>query len=339
MGWSKETREQSMNERSGRGGLGRQWLALMLMLMPMLIVSGFGLRAAAAEERVLYETRFESGEGFDEELTLIGQGGWVGWGTGGNGLVSGFFPGEGQHAFIGFVAPTETEEFLNVWRPINYVPGPTNAAVVRFSVMMSIEDSSSRTNRDDFRWSVYNEAGDRLFSLDFDNDALQINYLLDDDQFVATGRGFTNSVAYALEIRMDFAANRWSATLDGSSLVTEQRMTTKQSPLDFGDVDAVWAIRQVGAAGDNFMVFDNYRLVAGEGGGGVLPRVELLRLVGPGEALLRAHGTPGKSLVLQTSVDLMDWRPIKTNTVPEDGVFDHLDGSGGTQRYYRLRER
>jgi hypothetical protein len=320
-----------MKDRKGRWWTG--WLALVL-------VWGAGHQGAmGVGERVLYETRFEVGEGFDEELTLIGQGGWVGWGTGGNGLVNGFFSGEGQHAFVGFVAPTSADEFLNVWRPVNYIPGPTNPPVVVFSVLMSIEDSSSRTNRDDFRWSVYNRAGDRLFSLDFDNEALQINYLLDDDRFVSTGRGFTNSVTYALEVRMDFATNGWSATLDDVPLVTGQPLTTQPSTLDFGDVDAVWAIRQVGSAGDNYMVFDNYRLVVGEGGDTELPNLELLRLVGPGEALLRAHGIPGQSLVLQTSVDLQDWTPIKTNTVPEDGVFDHLDDSGGPQRYYRLRER
>ncbi|MGE4182024.1 MAG: hypothetical protein AB7J34_19545, partial [Limisphaerales bacterium] len=93
------------------------WLGWMLAGVMM---------SAGAAMRVLYETRFEKSEGYDEELTLIGQGGWVGFGSGGNGLVSDFFPGEGQNAFIGFVAPTNNGDFLNVWRPVNYTPGPTN---------------------------------------------------------------------------------------------------------------------------------------------------------------------------------------------------------------------
>lgn len=296
-----------------------------------------GSRSVEAATRVLYETRFEKSEGFDETLTLIGQGGWVGDGSGGNGLVTDFFAGEGQHAFIGFVAPTNRGEFLNAWRPVNYAPGPTNAPQVQFSVLMSIEDSSARANRDDFRWSVYNVKGDRLFSLDFDNDALGINYLLDDGKFVSTGLSFTNSRAYALEIRMDFSLNRWSATLGGVGVATNLAITTKGAVLDFGDVDAVWAIRTPGSPGDNFMVFDNYRVEAGVAAS-TPPRLEPLGSVPPNGFAVRCRGTTGVRYLLQGSTDLKQWIPLKTNTVPVDGYFDHVDRGGGVHRLYRMVE-
>jgi hypothetical protein len=298
-----------------------------------------GALTAGAATRVLYETRFEKSEGFDETLTLIGQGGWVGFGSGGNGLVSDFFAGEGQNAFVGFVAPTNNGDFLNVWRPLNYTPGPTNPPQVRFTVLFSIEDSSARANRDDFRWSVYNVKGDRLLSVDFDNDSLGVNYLLDDGNFVSTGRSFTNSQPYLLDIRMDFLTNRWSASLGGLGLVTNLPITTKGATLDFGDVDAVWAIRTPGSPGDNFMVFDNYRVEAESGGAQPPPRLEPLGKLPPDGFVVRCRGTIGLTYVLQGSGDLKLWQPLKTNSIPVDGYFDHVDKPGGSQRFYRMLER
>lgn len=312
-----------------------EYLPWLLSLAVCWTLSG---NPALGATRVLYETRFEKSEGFDEALSLIGQGGWVGYGSGGNGLVSDFFAGEGQHAFVGFVAPTNNGDFLNVWRPVNYVPGATNSPKVRFSVLMSVEDSSARANRDDFRWSVYNARGDRLFSLDFDNDSLGINYLLDDGKFVATGRSFTNSQSYLLEVRMDFSTNRWSASLGGIGLTTNLPITTASAPLDFGDVDAVWAIRTPGSPGDNFMVFDNYRVEA-ETAETVRPSVEALGLLPNKDFVVRCRGATGVAYILQGSEDLKSWTPLKTNSIPVDGYFDHADKAGVSRRFYRLLQR
>ena len=307
------------------------------VLVGWLWAGGFGEARGAG--RVLYETGFEVAGGFDPDLTLVGQGGWVGEGIGGNGLVTNFLSGQGQQAFVGYTASTNREDFLTVWRPVNYVPGPTNPPVVRFSVLMSIEDSVATADRDDFRWSAYNVRGDRLFSLDFDNDRLEVNYLLDDDKFVATGRTFSNSVPYRLEVVVRLAENRWTASLDGQVVVTNQPVTTKGAALDFGDFDAVWAIRTVGSPGDNFLVFDNYRLVAEEGEAEPPPRLEALGVVPPNGFLVRCHGIPGRSYILQGSPDFAEWAALKTNAVPADGYFDHLDRGGGPRRFYRLRQQ
>ncbi|MBL9139329.1 MAG: hypothetical protein JNK85_25900 [Verrucomicrobiales bacterium] len=312
-----------------------RWLKGCLGLA--IIWAGLGVSAPGAQ-RVLYQTKFEASEGFNQDLTLIGQGGWVGYGSGGNGLVTGFFSGGGQHAFIGFGAPTNNGDFLNVWRPVAYVPGPTNPPIVRFSVLMQIEDSATVTNRDDFRWSVYNGRGDRLFTLDFDNDALGINYLLDNNSFVSTGKTFTNAVPYRLEVVMNFQANQWSSTLDGQVLTDKLAITTRASPLDFGDMDAVWAIRTPGKPGDNFLVFDDYLVVAEDGQVRPPPTLTALGLLRPGQFLLRCAGTAGVRYVIQGSADLAVWFPLKTNTMPTDASFDFLDQSGVGARLYRAME-
>ena len=62
---------------------------------------------------------------------------------------------------------------------------------------------------------------------------------------------------------MDYARNRWSATLDGTPVANELRMSTVPGrTLDLGDVDAVWLPINDFFPGDNELVFDEYRLTA-----------------------------------------------------------------------------
>jgi len=64
---------------------------------------------------------------------------------------------------------------------------------------------------------------------------------------------------------MDFAHNRWNASLDGNLIVTGQLISaTNNVALNLGDIDAAW-LRSAGISGDNAMVFDNYRVTAGPG--------------------------------------------------------------------------
>src|SRR5439155_22043230 len=91
---------------------------------------------------------------------------------------------------------------------------------VRFAVSMAIFDSTNGVY-DCFRWSVYNIRGERLFTIDFDNFYTNINYILDDDVPVPTGLSFEladvsgNKGILNLEVTMNFASNRWSASLTG----------------------------------------------------------------------------------------------------------------------------
>lgn len=101
---------------------------------------------------------------------------------GGNGILSGFIPGQGQQAYIGFAPPDPGSDQLYVWRPINFNPLAAGLPVINFSVLMRIADSSN-TNYDYFRWSTYNMQGDRLFSIEFDVYALVVNYQLNGTQF------------------------------------------------------------------------------------------------------------------------------------------------------------
>ena len=67
------------------------------------LVAWLGLATnALGQVRTLYYSDFEQGRDYDMEFTLIGQGGWQGEGTGGNGLVENNFEGLGQQGYIGY---------------------------------------------------------------------------------------------------------------------------------------------------------------------------------------------------------------------------------------------
>ena len=117
---------------------------------------------------------------------------------------------------------------------------------------------------DDFYWMVYNTANVRLFTLDFDNLLMRVYYKVTgaSSPWVSTGYEFHNEEFYDLRVSRDFAVNRWSAFLDGQLMVDQQPIAPSGTALTLGDIDAVWEPRLTLWPGNNFMVFDDYRVTA-----------------------------------------------------------------------------
>ncbi|MBM3822642.1 MAG: hypothetical protein FJ404_07135 [Verrucomicrobia bacterium] len=287
--------------------------------------------------RVLYETGFEASEGFSGKFTLAGQNLWTRFGSGGNGIVTNYFQGLGQQAYLGAVAPTSPDDSLSLYVPLDYKPNPQRQEIVTFSVLMAIQDSTT-TNRDDFRWSAYNSKGQRLFSLDFANQELQVSYGLDDGKgFISTGVQFTNDSLYELTVQMNFGRNLWSASANGLNLVNGRPITTKfDGVLDLADIDAVWLPRDPKKPGDNYMLFDNYR-VAVEYLDVIPPMLEAVGRLPDGKFLLRVLGEPGVQYQIQASTDLKSWTVLQSALAPSSGAVDFLDMDAprSNQRFYR----
>ena len=318
----------------------------------------FGFMVLAQGTNIYY-AGFEPSEGFDTRLTLVGQGCatdnqmcWVGTDTNGsgNGIVANYFdntnsmlqPFGQQQAFVGFYPLTDTNGILNVWRPLNFDPLAAGLSVVTFSTTLAIYDSVATTNRDCFRWSIYNMEADpsRLFTLDFDNTTTGINYELDDGIFVPTGFSFERGGEYDLTIILNFADNLWSATLRGSEttatpIVDSQPMSTQGSVLNLGDIDAVWVNRDIGVYGDNFMVFDNYSVAAEP----YPVSLEVLEPGSNGAFRLALIGEPGRRYSIDVTSDFVDWFALATNNAGTDGGFDFVDttSTGYTHSFYRAR--
>ena len=310
---------------------------LFLALALLAIAAGF----PAGAQTTVYSTGFEFEEGFRTDSDLAGQNGWTG--SSGNGIVTNFFQDFGQQAYIGYSAPAgSTNSFYSVYPPVNLAPIPTNEPLVKFSVMMQIVDSTSTNGPfDDFRWSVYNTNGMRLFSVDFDNASLQVFYLLDDGgDFVPTNTKFDTLGYYEFGIAMNFSRNLWSATLNDQVIVNAQPITTLGSPLNLGDIDAIWSVRSPESPGDNYMLFDNYT-ISTEPLSSIPPRLEPTGLVSGGSYQARLYGEPGLVYRVEASTDLVHWETLLTFTAPTPGgILDFQDtkASNFTHRFYRARQ-
>ncbi len=285
----------------------------------------------------VYSTQFEVPQGYNINLDLTGQAGWTNSGSGGNGLILNAIPGQGQSAYIGFDAPNPADDNLVIWQPIDFNAVAAAYPTVKFSTQMRIEDSTNDLY-DIFRWSIYNTQGNRLFSLDFDNDFLDIGYLLDGtNQIFFTTNTFVNATTYTLTVTMDFASNRWSASFGNALIATNKAITTVNAPLNLGDIDAVWLVNQINgtnAPGNNYMIFDNYTITA------EMPpaRVQYLGRTGDGWSLLRVNGQNNSRWSLDATTNFVNWIPLKTNVISGTN-FDHVDTTSASlpRRYYRAR--
>lgn len=309
-----------------------KFLKSAIAILSAIIFSG-QFANAQTNSILIYRTGFEFEEGFDWQYSLIGQGGWTGEGSAWNGLIADevYFPGFGQQAYIGYSNSAPVTESSLVWRPLNYIV-LTNYPIIKFSVIFQIKDSSNR-RYDDFRWSVYNTNSQRLFSLDFDNETLKINYALDNPgEFFFTGYTFSNDGVYELVIAMNFSKNRWIATLNDVVLTDPLPMTTRGYQLTLGDISAVWVLHNPQQPGDNYMVFDEFTVTAESAV--FPPRLSIIAL-----NKIYLSGEPATKYILQTSTNLINWSDILTNAFPPSGfkLFTNIAFPNAPCQFYRAK--
>ncbi|MBL9174916.1 MAG: hypothetical protein JNL10_15365 [Verrucomicrobiales bacterium] len=324
---------------------------------PSLVAAALTQWGVSADPTVLYESRFERIEGFSADEDLMGQGNWVGEATdlngqrtlaGGNGVLDEPVPGfEGQYAYIGYDAPSKTADF-NVWRPINLKPAGQPLPVIRFEVSFQINDSTAAAPYfDDFRWSVYNASNQRLFSLDFDNEDLGVNYILDDQRgttpppIVPTGFQFAHVEPYDLQIDLNLQRNLWTARINGVTVVSALPITSVGAPLTLGDVDAVWVIRTPGKPGDNYMIFDDYRISVLDISE-IPPSVEAVGMLNSGAFVVRVLGEPGVTYRLEAATLAASgspgWEIVNSGVAQSPGGYVDLQDPGAAlhaSRTYR----
>ncbi len=216
--------------------------------------SDLAIPSLAAATTDLYFTDFESFPlGANQ---LAGRDGWVATHTtGGVTGITDFSPVSLRAAYIGLNSTTSPSVFA--WRPVNYNPVASGTPVIQFSADIGIADSTNG-QRDQFFFIVYNMAGQALGGIAFFNNN-QVVYRYDGSTISGLGT-FSRGVRYTLVATMNFATNRWSATINGGTVFTDQPFTATSNALNLGDIDAAWFITTVGSPGNNAMLFDNYRL-------------------------------------------------------------------------------
>ena len=232
----------------------------------------------------LYNTNFEPGEGFDSKQPLAGQAGWVSVAnqTGGNGIGVNQIPNLSQQGLVGQTPLTNAAASIQVYHPFSYDFGQGDFPIVNFSTVLRIAGSTNGGN-DRFSFSpgqgLDNSAGEgtrgSYFSVVFDNATSRVYYQypvgralpaggLSSGQLIPTGVSFSRDVIYSLAMVLDYQSGRWSATLNGTPLVSglpfyDNRNAT---PVRLTRISADWTPADPAAPGDGYMVFDQYSVNA-----------------------------------------------------------------------------
>jgi alpha-tubulin suppressor-like RCC1 family protein len=158
-------------------------------------------------------------------------------------------------AWLGYGATQESS--VSVWRPIGYDPLAGNTSVVNFSVDLTLFDSTNG-QRDSFWFTLYNLQGQPLGSIVFDN-ASGCIFRYNEQSYYNVGT-FTRGAAYTLAVTMDFFNNVWSASLSGGYLFSGETINFLGRARSLGDLAISWVITTPGSPGNNYLLFDNYRV-------------------------------------------------------------------------------
>jgi hypothetical protein len=227
-----------------------------------IAVDGYGggagtvlLSLSLVASNELYATNFEAFTAGADRLN--GTDGWLSTNNtaGASGIFNGF-GGTDKTAWLGFNPTADASVF--VWRPVSYDPIAAGTPGIQFQVDFQVVDSTN-SRRDRFWFQLYNLAGDHVCSIGFDN-ATQRIYRFDGVTSEDVG-GFARSTRYPLSVKFDFSTNLWSATLGGTILFTGKPMTSIAGrSRSLGNITALWQMATQGASGNNYMIFDNYRI-------------------------------------------------------------------------------
>lgn len=291
---------------------------------------------ASADAFVIYYTDFETNAGYFNTNSLTSHPDWKKEGSGGNGITN-FLPGSNQQAYVGRTPPVAGGSFLSVRHPVNFHAVASNSPVVVFTVLMGLGDSTN-AHYDSFYWSAYNADSNYLFTINFNNNDFKIYYALDgtNDTFKHEGWSWALYTLYDLKITMNFASNRWDATLGTSLIVSNKPITTSGLELSLGYIAAEWAITDTNNPGNNYMLFDDYTLSAD-----IIPpyspQIHILSRQNSYTSL-RVTGQSNYQFAIDATIDLAGWTPLTTN-VTTAGLFDFVDmgAAGMPQRLYRAR--
>ena len=138
-------------------------------------------------------------------------------------------------------------------------------------------------------------------------------------------------------VTMNFASNRYSVTWNGVLLTNNIPITINGAALSLGSISAIWHPTDPTQPGDNFMIFDDVRLISSA----LIPPRPQLRVLTPGgssAATVRLTGQEGFRFAVDGSTNLVNWLAVNTNIV-SGGTADYLDTNapGKNVRHYRAR--
>lgn len=264
----------------------------MVRQADLFCVVVYALTAAlySAQAGEAYYTGFESPPFSVGADTIRGTDSWAGPTIFGSKALSGILS-EAQHGVVGIgnaaylggnpsrVTGVGSKQ-VYLRRPVNIDPVALGQEVASFSVVFGIKDSTSTSSfrRDNFEFQVWNNSGQLLAGIQFDNSTLdsltglpqRSIYLLywNGTSFVYTNTGYTflPETLELLDFRINFRTNRWTVSLGGSPLFQDIAFYSGLNAKNFGSVSAQMQVRNTYPLstdiypGDNYMLFDDYQV-------------------------------------------------------------------------------
>ena len=304
--------------------------------------------SAGAETKIeLYHTDFSNfplGDG-----KLVGQDAWMS--THPNELVHGtvddFFTQGDRSGTLGFFIPETEDKIISVYRPLNYDPIASNTPIIEFSANIAIVDSFETDFYDSFYLTVFNSNTKLLAGIVFDNTLDNFGiWRADGDGFFDTGVSFEHGKLYNLQIRIDFAKNTWTATLNNTPLFTATPFSNSGAKLDLGDFSAEWEISDINNPGNNWILFDDWTVGAITTGDTVKSQfvVSQIQRLPNGDISLLWNAEPATRYQIETSPDFSNWDTSLANSLvttganEREGSFVDHSATSTVLRYYRVRE-
>jgi class 3 adenylate cyclase len=250
----------------------RRWPAVLITVGILAAIFLVGYRQAwfgnKSTVSPLFYCGFEASEGYQTDKPLIGREGWMNGRmqgpAGSDGVAAGLFPGSTQQAFVGGV-PIETSPGIHtaLKRNVIFSPSPDGNAVVEMDWRQCVTDSASG-GRNMFEWLFYNQRGQLLGGLLFNNATCKIMSRGADNSLAPTGLTFERGRVYPMKLRLDFRAKTWTAMVGTAAL----------GPLpladsNLGSIAVTWwsngnqaPVSSGPLAGNNRIAFDDLEIVA-----------------------------------------------------------------------------
>lgn len=342
------------------------------------IIAGSLVLAATASGGEAYYTSFENFAVGED--TIIGTDSWQGTFAGAklhgtmNELQHGV-PSFGNAAFIGGLVTTASYTsasgtsavFPYIRRAVNLDPLALNQEVATFGVVFGIKDSTSaslitgtsRYKRDNFEYLVYSQAGALLGGVQFDNTTLDPSSGLPQGliyrlawsgtafQYIKTDYKFIPETLEALQFRINFRTNRWTATLGGVPLFQDIAFYTGSQTKNLGFVMVKLGVplysydpfsrKTIVTPGDNYMLFDDYAVRTDP----VTTTLSISK-TNSGAAVLTWNEEAGYSYQVQYSADCLTWKTDLAGSshaasVTGNATFTDPTPAPPSRRFYRVR--
>ena len=314
------------------------FLRLRPALLAILLISWTPAQAAD-----IYATDFESFTAGSNQWA--GTDGWVSNvdGSGVHGIDNNIVSGLGKTAYLGYYPPTTN--FVTILRPVSYDPVSNNTPVIRFESLMGIQDSTNGRG-DSFFVSFYNMAGQFLAAIRFSNNPFTLGIWRDDDASeIDTGLDFFPGQLHLLRAEIDFATNRWTASLDGIPLFTDAVFNASGKTLNLLAVASEWKLTSQDTAlyGNNWLLVADWRLWTVPPGLDTVV-IEALSADTNGIPQITWFGEPGFTYELQYTADFQSWRTNLAGAVFSDlsstqtltyGDASYTDAGGRSYRVQR----